>query len=166
MKLRAIVLASLLVACVGCDHATKLAATRLLDPAETISLASGALRFELASNSGAFLSLGATLPEPLRALILRGLVPLGLVAAAVAVLRARGLGLGQTAAVGLVLGGGFANWLDRMLNDGAVTDFVSLGVGPLRTGVFNVADVAIVAGVLISVAGGLRSKARPAGDPP
>jgi signal peptidase II len=37
------------------------------------------------------------------------------------------------------------------LNDGLVTDFVSLGVGPLRTGIFNVADVCIVAGALLFV---------------
>jgi lipoprotein signal peptidase len=30
-----------------------------------------------------------------------------------------------------------------------VTDFVSLGIGPVRTGIFNVADVAIVAKVLL-----------------
>jgi len=30
---------------------------------------------------------------------------------------------------------------------GSVIDFVNVGVGPLRTGVFNVADVAIMAGI-------------------
>ncbi|HEY8123705.1 MAG TPA: signal peptidase II, partial [Myxococcota bacterium] len=38
---------------------------------------------------------------------------------------------------------------DRVLNAGAVTDFVSLGVGPLRTGIFNLADVAIMAGAAL-----------------
>jgi signal peptidase II len=54
-----------------------------------------------------------------------------------------------TALVGLgfVAGGGLANWLDRVLHDGHVTDFVSIGFGPLRTGIFNLADVMIFAGV-------------------
>jgi signal peptidase II len=49
----------------------------------------------------------------------------------------------------LLCGGGLANWLDRLLNGGAVTDFVSFGVGWLRTGIFNVADVAIMAGAAL-----------------
>jgi hypothetical protein len=38
---------------------------------------------------------------------------------------------------------------DVRLAAGTVTDFARLQLGPLSTGVFNVADVAIVAGVLI-----------------
>jgi lipoprotein signal peptidase len=73
---RALVFVSVLVACVGCDHATKYAATALIDPARVISLASGALRFELAYNPGAFLGLGAGSRSGWRAA--RGVVPLGL----------------------------------------------------------------------------------------
>jgi signal peptidase II len=43
-------------------------------------------------------------------------------------------------------GGGLGNLIDRVFNAGAVTDFVVVGVGPLRTGVFNWADVLIMAG--------------------
>jgi signal peptidase II len=32
---------------------------------------------------------------------------------------------------------------------GAVTDFMNLGIGSLRTGIFNVADLAIVAGIAL-----------------
>jgi signal peptidase II len=35
------------------------------------------------------------------------------------------------------------------MNRGLVVDFVILQAGPLRTGVFNVADVAIIAGVIL-----------------
>jgi signal peptidase II len=41
-----------------------------------------------------------------------------------------------------------------VVDDGAVTDFVSLGLGALRTGIFNVADLAIVAGLLLFLAVG------------
>ncbi len=41
-----------------------------------------------------------------------------------------------------------ANLIDRILRNGSVRDYVQLGIGPLHTGVFNLADVAIVAGVL------------------
>jgi signal peptidase II len=32
-----------------------------------------------------------------------------------------------------------------------VTDFLNLGIGPLRTGIFNVADVALTVGALALV---------------
>ena len=40
------------------------------------------------------------------------------------------------------------NLLDRFFNGGAVVDFVSIGFGGLRTGIFNVADLAITCGAL------------------
>ena len=148
-RTRAAVFASVLVACIGCDHASKLAATALLHPAASVSLASGALRFELAYNQGAFLGLGGGLPPALRLLVLGALVPLALCFVVVRLLRAGSPARGELVALGLVAGGGLANWLDRIASGGLVTDFVSVGFGPLRTGIFNFADVALVGGVLL-----------------
>ena len=47
----------------------------------------------------------------------------------------------------LIVGGGASNLADRIFADGRVVDFMNLGVGRLRTGIFNVADVAIMIGV-------------------
>ena len=44
---------------------------------------------------------------------------------------------------------GLGNFIDRTLHDGGVVDFVSIGFSGLRTGIFNVADVAIIAGVVM-----------------
>jgi signal peptidase II len=46
----------------------------------------------------------------------------------------------------LVVGGGIGNLIDRAAKQ-TVTDFLNIGIGQLRTGVFNVADMAIMAGV-------------------
>jgi signal peptidase II len=54
-------------------------------------------------------------------------------------------GLASTA-LALLVGGGASNWIDRLANEGRVVDFMILGIGSLRTGVFNVADVAIMVG--------------------
>lgn len=55
-------------------------------------------------------------------------------------------------ALGLVIGGAFGNAIDRLAR-GAVADFfylhTTLPVGPLANYVFNVADVAITAGVAL-----------------
>ena len=45
----------------------------------------------------------------------------------------------------LFLAGALSNLIDRIAV-GSVIDFLNVGIGPLRTGIFNVADVAIMAG--------------------
>jgi len=154
-----------LATCVGCDHASKRAAEALLAGSGGLALAGDTVQFHLASNPGAFLSLGAELPEPVRQVLLLWMVPLliGLVclAFATSVRTSRA----QWLALALVAGGGFGNWLDRVLHDGTVTDFVSIGLGGLRTGVFNLADLAVVAGACILLLSTGGSSSRAAGRP-
>jgi signal peptidase II len=113
------------------------------------SLVADTVRFELTSNSGAFLSMGAGLPSGVRDLIFLGLVPCLLLAVCGFAIRS-GLSSGwPLLGLALIAGGGLANWLDRLFHDGAVTDYVSLGIGPLRTGIFNLADVSVMAGAAL-----------------
>ena len=49
------------------------------------------------------------------------------------------------------MAGGTSNLIDRMVQQGLVTDFIFLQVGPLHTGVFNVADVLIMLGLAMTV---------------
>ena len=49
--------------------------------------------------------------------------------------------------------------IDRLLNEGRVTDFLNVGIGTLRTGIFNPADMAILAGALLLV---LKTRTAPA----
>ena len=137
---------------IGCDHATKAAATALLEPDSVVSVVGGAVRLELAHNPGAMLSLGADLPVGLRSLVLLVLVPLGILAAVLLTFRSGSFRTLPLFAAALLAGGGLSNWLDRVVHDGIVIDFVSLGIGPVRTGIFNVADVAVVAGALLLAA--------------
>jgi signal peptidase II len=153
---QALIFFALLLVPVGCDHVAKQIAQSALVGSPGVSLAADTVRFELASNPGAFLSLGAGLPAGLRQLIFLGLVPL-LLAAICAVALRSGVSSGRSlGGLALVAGGGLANWLDRLQHGGAVTDFVSFGVGPYRTGVFNLADLSIVAGVALLLLASLR----------
>ena len=136
------------VLCAGCDQATKVAATEWLQTAGFVDYLGGIVRFQLVHNPGAFMSLGAGFPEWLRTTLLVGVVPLALVVLCVSFLRSEGLTVLGGIALGLVAGGGGGNWFDR-LADGTVTDFVRLELAGLRTGIFNVADVAILAGVAL-----------------
>jgi signal peptidase II len=146
---RAALVLLVIAACVGCDHAAKHVARSALDAAQVVAFAAETVRFELALNPGAFLSLGAGAPSALRSVFLLGLVPLALAVVCGLAWRAGFRSGASLVGLALVVGGGAANWLDRALHGGAVTDFVSLGVGPLRTGVFNLADVHILAGAAL-----------------
>jgi signal peptidase II len=61
-------------------------------------------------------------------------------------------------AIALYFSGGVSNLADRWAYGGYVVDFINLGLGPLRSGIFNVADIFIMAGALILVANALHSR--------
>lgn len=151
-----------LVGCVGCDQISKGAVRSHLVLGETYSYLHDVLRLTHAENSGAFLSLGAKLPEDVRTILFTVLVGLFSLLALLAALFARRLGKWQVAALALIAAGGVGNWIDRLLKSGQVTDFLNVGIGPLRTGIFNVADMALMLGVvmLLLVSGGPASAAR------
>ena len=127
---------------VAVDQLTKTWALRALD-GEVIDLV-GSLRLRLVFNTGSAFSIGAGVGPVLAVL---GVVIV------VVLLRASSTVEGRLArtALGLVLGGAVGNLIDRALRDGdgflggAVVDFVDLQWWP----VFNVADVAICAGVAL-----------------
>ena len=99
-------------------------------------------------NSGAFLSLGANLPPMARTLIFSGFVTLILAALIVSVVKGNVRRRSDVIASLLIIGGGIGNLIDRIARDGRVTDFIYLEAGPLHTGIFNVADIAITLGVV------------------
>jgi signal peptidase II len=139
-----LVLLPVLIACLGCDFVSKRAAEALLAGAPPLRLACGMVRLELTQNPGSFLGLGSALPAAVRRVALVWLLPVGLVLVCARRLRSPASSRVEVAALGLLAGGGLGNWCDRLLNRGLVTDFASVGLGPLRTGIFNLADVAIV----------------------
>ncbi len=117
------------------------------------------VRLEYAENSGAFLSLGAGLSEAARgwifiagiAAVLAGLLLFSLI-------KVQKFHIVTLAALGLVLGAGIGNLIDRLLNQGRVVAFLNVGIGGLRTGIFNVADIALMAGILLIAVFGYRQE--------
>jgi signal peptidase II len=140
-----------LLSCVGCDQVSKSAARSLLASGVTESFFAGALRLQLVENPGSFLSLGASLPEPVRFILFIGAVGLLVLAILYAALFAKRLDQGRSIALALLAGGGLSNLLDRLIYAGRVTDFLNIGIGVLRTGIFNLADMAIIAGATLLV---------------
>jgi signal peptidase II len=106
-------------------------------------------------NTGAMLSIGAGLPAPVRFWLFTFGISLLLAILGVFVfLRSRSVS--EIASGALAIGGGLGNLYDRLTYNGAVIDFISIGIGSLRTAIFNLADVLILTGVLLYLVGVLR----------
>lgn len=141
----------MVLACVGCDQATKSMAKTHLVPPQRLSLLHHTVELHYTENRGGFLSLGATLPVQYRNVVF--IVGVGALLGVLFayLLWASSLHRSSVFALSLIGGGGVSNLIDRILHDGRVVDFIFIQLGSLHTGVFNVADVAITAGSLLLI---------------
>jgi len=124
------------------DRLTKIWAENTLAGEPPIEVIPGVLRLTYTTNSGGAFGLGQSAPW-----LFAGAT---IVVSAIIVISSARLGRRSAAvALGLVLGGALGNLTDRAVNGagltGRVIDFIDLRVWPI----FNVADMAIVAGALI-----------------
>jgi signal peptidase II len=145
-----VILLIAIVATISCDRITKHVATSALAGARSHSFLADTIRLEYAENTGAFLSLGADWPSWARTTVFgvgNALLLCALVVTAIRLRWRRPALLG----VSLFATGGASNLLDRILY-GNVIDFMNVGVGPWRTGIFNFADMAIMIGAAIVLA--------------
>ena len=152
-----VVLLVAIASTIACDRATKHIAATMLAGTPNRSFLADTVRLEYAENAGAFLSLGADWPFWLRTTLFGVGNAVLLLAVTVIAMRRR---WSRPALVGLALcvAGGASNLLDRVAF-GSVVDFVNLGVGSVRTGIFNVADMAIMLGAFIVVLAGIEGSA-------
>jgi signal peptidase II len=146
--LRNIILFIILCCNLAFDQWSKHVARETLRYNEQIKLLDDRLTLVKVENTGAFLSFGDSMPEWMRFLFLT-LIPLLVLAAGMFYLFSN-RHLPKTYAVGLcfVIGGGAGNIYDRLLH-GSVTDFLHLDLGLFQTGVFNLADVSIMLGMVM-----------------
>jgi signal peptidase II len=136
------------LAFIGCDRITKHIAKKELMNRETLSYWHDTFRLTYAENTGAALNLGDDLP-PVASFWLLGMIPLVflLFLAGYALRRSGRLNGLQLVSFALVFAGGMGNIIDRLLYHRHVTDFMNMGIHNLRTGIFNMADVCVMAGV-------------------
>jgi signal peptidase II len=155
-RIAVLILAAL--ATIGCDRVTKFAATSQLAGTPGRSYFLDTIRLQYAENEGGFLSIGASLPSTARTWIFT--VATGFMFLAIIPMARQYRGhLWPLLGLTLLAAGGLSNWVDRVMS-GHVVDFLNIGVGPIRTGIFNVADVALMIGGLLLVV--LKRPRRPA----
>ena len=131
------------------DQSTKALFKQILTPGEVVSFLSGSILVLPTYNHGAFLSLGAGMSDATRNIVFVYGVLAMLVCLFGWLLRSSKLGRTEVMAIACILGGGLSNLFGRCVYDGRVFDFLNIGIGQLRTGVFNVADVGIMLGVAL-----------------
>jgi signal peptidase II len=145
--LAASLLLVLVLALVGCDHATKIVAREALGAGPAVALVPGVLELSYVENHDTAFSLTRGLAPRIKTPLLALGSILGLGAVAAFAWRARRQSSkAEQVALSLVAAGAIGNVADR-LHRGYVIDFIHVRYWP----VFNVADVLIVVGVILLV---------------
>ncbi len=133
---------------IGCDQVSKSIVREKIKYNEHIGLLNNHLTLTKIENTGAFLSLGQSLPKPIN-MILLIIFPLLVLGIAFYYLMTKS-NLSNLMILGIcfVVGGGIGNLYDRVFH-GSVTDFLHINFVIFQTGIFNLADVSIMTGMFI-----------------
>lgn len=130
------------------DRMTKVWAVETLKGYPSQSYLGDSFRIIYAENEGAFLSLGSDLPENVRFWVLAVIPILALGYFGFTLFFNNEVGPWQRIAFAFIIAGGGSNIIDRIL-EGKVVDFLNIGIGDFRSGIFNIADMAIMAGLFL-----------------
>lgn len=134
---------------IGCDKLTKDIAKNHLMYGEPKSYFHDTFRLQYVENTGAALSIGDSLPKIVSFWLLSMVPLLFLLSLFVYVIKKiNEFSLFTLFLFALIIAGGLGNVIDRIVYDRHVTDFMNMGIHNLRTGIFNVADVCVTAGVI------------------
>ena len=130
-------------------------------------------RLQYAENTGAFLGLFGKMSETLRQILLVGFNSVILAVVSGFLFFSRDMAKLVTVALALILSGGIGNLIDRVAYSGIVVDFMNMGLPWVsirgwepRTGIFNVADLAIVGGLVLMVIAEFFKAAAPTEEAP
>ncbi|HOZ79575.1 MAG TPA: signal peptidase II [Ferruginibacter sp.] len=131
------------------DRASKELAKEHLKDKAPLTYLNDTVRFQYAENTGAALSMGDSLPQAASFWLL-GMLPLAIILlmAGYAIKHSGEMSNAKLVSFNLMVAGGLGNIYDRIVFDRHVTDFMNIGIGDLRTGIFNFADVCITAGAI------------------
>ena len=144
--LRTLIILVILSSAIGCDQISKSIVRQRVGYNEEFHFLYNHLTLTKIENTGAFLSLGQSLPKLLKVilLILTPLIVLGI--AIFYLLSNKNLSKVSVIGISFIIGGGVGNIYDRIVY-GSVTDFLHIDFVLFQTGIFNLADVSVMAGV-------------------
>lgn len=133
---------------IGCDQISKKVVRNNVESRDYIELIDDHFILTNVENTGAMLGFGAGFP-PIVKIVLLQIVPIMvLMLLLYRVLTKKTIGTWLVVAFAFVIGGGIGNLIDRVAY-GSVTDFFQIRLGIFKTGIFNMADVAVTSGILL-----------------
>lgn len=141
------------------DRITKLLAIEYLEGKETISFFYNTVMLKYIENTGAFLSIGSNWPDSLKYIILI-LIPISVCLYGLYYCAYKLENNKLIVIIVSIVGGGLSNLIDRIVYNFHVVDFINFGLGSLRTGILNVADMSVTFGILFLVIYTLKEKKR------
>lgn len=130
---------------IGCDQLSKNIVRQTIAPAAYIQVVKDNVVLTNVENTGAMLGAGKNLPQPWKTILLQVFPILILLLLLLSILKKTHLNKWLIIAFAFVIGGGIGNLIDRIAY-GSVTDFLFLSMGPVKTGIFNMADVSVTLG--------------------
>ena len=133
----------------GCDRITKDLAKQHLQDRVPVTYLHNTIHLIYAENTGAAMNFGDDLPKKASFWLL-SILPLAFIGglAVYTLAHVKEMSTLKLISFILVISGGLGNIIDRIFNDRHVTDFMLLSIGKLHTGIFNVADICVSAGVI------------------
>lgn len=129
------------------DQITKYLAILTLKGKGIVNVVGDMFILVYAENTGAFLSAGANWPLVIKYILLLG-IPLLLCGIGIFYIVFTEKRLSEIITLACIIGGGLGNLIDRLTNNFVVVDFLNFGIGKLRTGILNVADLSVTFGAL------------------
>ena len=135
---------------IGGDRASKIIAKEHLQAKEPISYFHDTVRLEYVENTGAFLSWGAEWSQSVSFWVFSIMPLLFLIGLLIYAIRESArAGIWKLFSYILIFSGGIGNVIDRVFFNRHVSDFINVGFGRVRTGIFNFADLYVTTGVII-----------------
>lgn len=163
---RLLIILVVIVSCIGCDQATKNIASRSLVASAPVTLIDHIFHLEYTENSGAMMGVGAELSDRTRFWLFTVFAGFALTAILAFTLLDKTLNVAAILSLSLIVGGGLGNLVDRLFKGGVVVDFMIITLGPLRTAIFNFADLSILIGLMVLALSQIRWFSRSSKDNP
>ena len=149
---RVLYILAILIVTIGCDQISKHIVRQKVEYGTQTNVISNYLILTKVENTGAFLSLGDSIPRPLYMLsmILLPLLVIGYVL--YYLIKKDDISTWLVTGISLTIGGGLGNIYDRILY-GSVTDFLYFDFVIFHTGIVNMADIFVTIGFFLILYG-------------
>ncbi|WP_375578508.1 signal peptidase II [Marivirga tractuosa] len=132
----------LVISNISCDQITKNEVRKNISYNERIEVVNDNFVLTKVENTGAALGFGSEFHPTIKLFIFQLLPILVLIYLFYFLYKKEDISKLNFIAITFFIGGGIGNIIDRVLHN-SVTDFMYLELGPLHTGIFNMADVSV-----------------------